>query len=148
MLRVKNPQDLAAGLFLIVIGAAALWFSRDLTMGTIERMGPRYFPFVVSCGLAGIGLILALRSLVVDGEKLQPWSLKINIVILGSIALFAALIERLGLAMASAAMILVCSFVARDYRWRESLLFALGMVVFVVLLFSVALGLSIRIWPW
>jgi len=74
--------------------------------------------------------------------------LKINIVILGSIALFAALIERLGLAMASAAMILVCSFVARDYRWRESLLFALGMVVFVVLLFSVALGLSIRIWPW
>lgn len=148
MLRVKNPQDLAAGVFLIVIGAAALWFSRDLVMGSVSRMGPRYFPFVVSCVLGGIGAVLALRSFAIEGPALQPWSLKILFLIVGSIALFAALIERFGLAIASAAMVLMCSVVARDYRWRESIVFAVGIVVFVVLLFSIALGLSIRIWPW
>ena len=48
MLRVKNPQDLAAGALLCVVGLLGWFLIRALPMGTAFRMGPAYIPTVVS----------------------------------------------------------------------------------------------------
>ena len=48
MLRVKSPQDLGAGLVFMLIGVAGLYFGSDLAFGTAARMGPGYFPTLLS----------------------------------------------------------------------------------------------------
>ncbi|MBS1117723.1 MAG: hypothetical protein H6Q87_2107, partial [candidate division NC10 bacterium] len=43
---------------------------------------------------------------------------------------------------------LACStFAVSDFRWRESLLFAVVLTAFTVLLFVNGLGLPLAVWP-
>ncbi len=56
MLRVKSPQDLGAGLVFLMIGGAGLYFGSDLTFGSSARMGPGYFPTLLSILIIAIGL--------------------------------------------------------------------------------------------
>ena len=56
MLRVKSPQDIGAGLVFVLIGLAGLYFGSELAFGTSARMGPGYFPTLLSVLIIAIGL--------------------------------------------------------------------------------------------
>ena len=69
MLRVKSPQDLGAGLVFVLIGLAGLYFGSDLTFGTAARMGPGYFPILLSAMIAAVGeLGVPIRAGLHTGE--------------------------------------------------------------------------------
>ena len=57
-----------------LIGAAGLVFGQDLAFGSAARMGPGYFPTMLSCLIIAIGLVLALKSLATDGPPIEPSS--------------------------------------------------------------------------
>ena len=57
----KDSTDLAAGLLLMAIAAFFGWQTLDLEIGTSLRMGPGYFPMVLS------GLLFVLGALVTAG---------------------------------------------------------------------------------
>ena len=63
MVRVKSPQDLGAGAVFVLIGVAGLYFGRELAFGTAARMGPGYFPTLLSILILAIGIIVAIRGL-------------------------------------------------------------------------------------
>ena len=67
MVRVRNPQDFWAGILFIVFGGLALWFGRSYAIGTLSKIGPGFLPVALSIALLGIGAILLLRALAVDG---------------------------------------------------------------------------------
>ena len=69
MLRVKSPQDLGAGLVFMLIGLAGLYFGSELAFGTAARMGPGYFPIVLSGLIMAIGIIVGLRGLTSRGRR-------------------------------------------------------------------------------
>ncbi len=73
-LRVRSTQDLAGGLFMVLIALGAFIFSWELPAGTLRQLGPGMLPktFAVICG--ALGLMLALASLRYNGEKLSGWS--------------------------------------------------------------------------
>ena len=48
MVRVKSPQELGAAVVFLVIGLAGIYFGRELVFGTASRMGPGYFPTLLS----------------------------------------------------------------------------------------------------
>lgn len=48
MVRIKSPQDFGAAIVFILIGLAGIYFGWDLRTGTAARMGPGYFPLVLS----------------------------------------------------------------------------------------------------
>ena len=48
MVRVKSPQDFGASIIFILIGVAGLYFGSELSFGSAARMGPGYFPMIVS----------------------------------------------------------------------------------------------------
>lgn len=144
---VKSPQNLAGGLVLIGIALLVFWQTQDLATGTAVRMGPGYFPRLLAILIAACGVALAGTSLAVRGPGLEGWALRPLLFILGSIVFFAFAIRPLGLVATGAILVLLSSFGSTEVRWKETILFAVGLLVFTVLLFPIALGLPMPIWP-
>jgi Tripartite tricarboxylate transporter TctB family len=61
--KITNYQDFFAGLFFILFGGLAAYLSTAYNMGTGARMGPGYFPFWLGIILAGLGVIVFIKSL-------------------------------------------------------------------------------------
>src|SRR5258706_1897708 len=146
-LRVRSPKDTAAGLFFLIIGIAGYWFVREMPMGAAVRMGPGYIPKVLSVILMGFGVFLALRSLVLQGEKLEGWKLKPLIIISAAILLFGMLIDSQGLVIASIALMIGSTVGGREMFWRETIIFTVLMTIGSAIVFHVLLGLPMTILP-
>ena len=147
MLRVRSPQDLAGGLLLVAVGVLGWLLIRRLPMGTAFRMGPAYVPTVVSGLIAAVGVILAARSLLVRGPRLEAARMQPLAVVLGSFVLFGLLIEGAGLVLASLALVLVAGFAAREHRWKEAIVVGALLTAFAVIVFHVLLRLPMPVWP-
>jgi hypothetical protein len=135
MVRVKNPQDFWSGILFIAFGGLALWFGRDYAMGTLAKIGPGFLPVVLSIGLLGVGGVLALRALAVDGPAIEQSQIVPQLFILAAIAVFAFGIERLGLALTVMAVAITASFARRSMKWLEVIALAIGLAVLCVVLF-------------
>jgi hypothetical protein len=140
MVRIKNPQDLGAAIVFVVIGAAGLYFASDLAFGTAARMGPGYFPTMLSASILLIGLIVGVKALAVEGPAIERIPLRPIAVIIVCIVGFGYLIERLGVAITAAALVLVASYARRGASLKESIPLALAMSIFVIGVFVYALG--------
>jgi hypothetical protein len=147
MIRVRNPQDVAAGLFFILVGVAAFTLIWDLPMGRPVRMGPGYIPTMLGYILVFLGAIIAGKGLMADGPGLASWALKPLGLLVGAILVFAFMIEPAGLVLTSIALILVCSIAAPDMRMVETGIFAVALAVASTLLFKTLLQLPMSVWP-
>jgi hypothetical protein len=146
-LAIKAPKDLAAGLFFIIIGVLGFWFVRDMPMGAAVRMGPGYIPKVLSCIVAGLGLIIFVRSFVITGEPIEGMKLRPLLIITLAILGFAALIDSNGLVLASLLMMIFGSIGGREFFWREMLIFSVIMTAACVIIFHILLGLPMQVFP-
>ena len=157
-LRVRSTQDLAGGLFMIVLAFGAFVFTWDLPAGSLRQLGPGMLPkaFAVIC--AALGALLVLTSLRHHGEKLQGWSWKGIFFALGGACLFALTIRgfvfgpirvpALGLLVAGPLLIAFSGLAADDRKIKELLIFAVAMSLGCILLFKYALSLPIPLAPW
>jgi hypothetical protein len=146
MSRVKDQRDFWSGVLFVAFGCAGLWIGRNYPAGTLVRMGPGFFPLMMSIALVGIGGLLLARSLVVVGEPLERIALWPQLLILGSIVAFGLLIERVGLAVAVVAVAIISGIAAQGLRWFELVALALTMSAVSVALFVYALGQPIPVW--
>lgn len=145
---IRNPKDFYSGLMFAAFGLAAVVLGRDYPMGTALRMGSGYFPTVLGWLLMIMGGILVIRALIRPGEPIVGANLKSMLLILGAVAVFAGLVNVIGLICAVAAVVIISSLANDKVRWLEVtlltvILIALGYVVFVKLL-----GLPFKVWPW
>jgi hypothetical protein len=145
--RLHINQDVVAGLMFIAWGVAALWFGRRFPVGSAMRMGPGYFPLVLSWLLIGFGGFIAVRGALVEGQRLTRWYWRPLVMVLLTFLIFAALIDRAGLALAGVCSIFIGAMGGPDFRWREALILALGLTAAAVALFIYALGLPMSVWP-
>ena len=60
---LKNQKDFAAGLFYIAIGIFGATNLGDNEIGTLARMGPGYFPLIISTAIILTGLVIVVKSL-------------------------------------------------------------------------------------
>ena len=146
MVRVRSPQDFGAGVIFVTIGAAGLYFGQDLTFGSSARMGPGYFPTILSYLIIAIGLVLAVKSLGVDGPPVERIYLRPLLAILAAILGFGFLIDRIGLALTAALLTIGSAYARRDVNLKETLLLALGLSLFVVLVFAYGLKQPLPAW--
>lgn len=146
--RAGVSQDLAAGLFLIALGAIAGWQGSHLPIGSPRQIGPGLLP----CALAALtglsGLALALRSLrQKNGAKLGRWGVRGPLFVLGAAVFFGLTIRSIGLVVAGPGVVLIAVLASPERRWREALIFALSMTLFCVVLFKLLLQLPIPLLP-
>lgn len=147
MAGVANKRDVLAGLMFAGLGAGALVIASGYRMGTPVRMGAGFFPVVLSALLMLLGLAIAAGGLR-SGEAASPrlaW--RPLLVITGSVALFAVMVEHAGLALTTAVIVGLSRMARPGHPWRETLWLALGAAAGVALVFHYGLGLQLPLWP-
>jgi hypothetical protein len=138
---ILDNKDLWAGVFLIAIGAAAVWIARDYTFGTALRMGPGYFPNVLGGLLVLFGIYLLATGLR-SGEPIEgAWSLRALVIVPLSLVLFGVLIDRAGFVPAMLVLIFGSATASTEFRFVEVLLFSIFMTALCAAVFVWALGL-------
>jgi hypothetical protein len=146
-LRINIP-DLAFAVFLVALGALALGLAGSLSVGTAAAMGPGYVPRGLAILIMVYGLVLGGRAMFAGAVAFPSIEWRPLFLILGSVAVFAVLLPIAGLAITSFALVICAGFAAYDVRVRENAIAAVTLAAFAVVLFVVALGLPIPVWPW
>ena len=121
--------------------------AQQYRLGNMHRMGPAMFPILVGALLAALGLIIALRSFVLDGAPVPRFDARPIGVSILAIVLFGIALQWLGLIAAVAVLVLVGAYAARDVRPLENLALAAALIVFSVAVFVWLLGLPLPLWP-
>lgn len=144
-LKITHPKDFWSGLMFVLAGLAAILLLGDLPVGRAGKMGPAYFPTVLGALLCLIGAIAIVRSMINRGEPIARFYLKELILVSVAVVCFGLLIRNAGLVPAIFALILISAYASPQFSWRASLLSALLMSGFAVLLFVKLLALPIPV---
>jgi hypothetical protein len=140
-LEFRNNKDFWTGAMLIGTGALAIFIARDYAFGSALRMGPGYFPSVLGGLLILFGIYLLATGLR-GGEKIEGnWSLRALIVLPLSLVLFGFLMEHAGFVPALMVLVVGSSAAGSEFKLIESLLLAIGLTAFGVVLFIWGIGL-------
>ena len=86
-MRRTNKQELAAGLLLGAVGAAAILLSRADEMGSASQMGPAYFPTLLGAVLLLLGVLVVIRALRSGPLPLPSFAGRPLLLVLAAIAL-------------------------------------------------------------
>ena len=144
---VRHPKDFVAGVLFAAVGVAAIVIAANYPLGTAARMGPGYFPRILGILLILLGSALALRALRLQGAPLPRWHWKPVVVVLGSVVLFGAIVNSVGLALSTVVLIVLASSASPEFRPKEAVVSGIALALLSVLVFVVALKLQLPIWP-
>jgi len=141
-LEFLERKDFWSGVMLIAIGGGALFIARNYQFGSSLRMGPGYFPIILSTALVLFGVFFAARGLRAGAEKLEgSWSLRALIIVPLSLILFGLLIDRAGFIPAMLALIICSAAASTQFKLIEVALFSVFLTAMCVVVFVWALGL-------
>jgi hypothetical protein len=136
-------------LFFILLGAAALWVSRDYALGDLNRMGPGYFPRMLSVGMICLGVLIVRQGLpdlsnskgLRGGLDRSFWLIPLALVV------FGISVEKLGVVVGLALALAVAGAAHRQARIMEIAISMATLIVLSVLIFVIVLKLPLRLWP-
>jgi len=139
-------KDFLSGVMFIVFGLAALWFGRNLQMGTTVRMGPGYVPHMLAYIMMGLGGIIVVMALLTStGERTEAPKWKpITMVTIG-IVCFALLFERAGLLPALVALILIASLGGEEFKLTEVIANMVVLSIMCIVVFKLGLQMNISV---
>jgi hypothetical protein len=142
---IRNVKDFWTGVIYIAFGCVAIFISRDYGMGTAVKMGPAYFPTILSVLLILIGSVSLVRSFLKPGTPVGAVALKGFVLITASIILFGMIVRGAGLIIALPVLVIVSSCASSRFRWPCALVLAAGLTVFCILIFQKGLGVQLPI---
>jgi hypothetical protein len=148
---MEKLRDIVGGLMVMTIGAGFLLFGRELDMGTSFRMGPGYFPTVLSVLMVVLGAVITVQALRAPFQEgsfgLLPW--RGLALIIGAPIVFGVSLLGLGLGPAVLLVVLATAWASRYASLRSSLPLSVGLAAFCALLFIRLLGLPLPLLgPW
>jgi putative tricarboxylic transport membrane protein len=146
---IKSPKDFYCGLLLIAIAAIFAWGLGRLPIGTAFRMGPGYFPLVLTIFLAALGAAILINGLRAEGEPIGdvPWR-GVAFTLL-PIVFFGATLKGLGFVPSLAATVLASTFAGSRWDLRYAITIVIVLVLAAVAIFVFGLGLPLSLFgPW
>lgn len=148
MTRKRGNVDVESGVLFTAAGAITMVLSTNYTFGSAARMGPGFFPIILSGLLALLGvaiLVSGLRSR--NPIAPAPFDLKSVLIICTAIVLFGLLLMQAGLVITVPVTVVVASFAQHQMRWRQTLVIAAALTVFTWMVFIAGLDLRIPLLP-
>ena len=145
-----DRSDMVAGILLMLVAAFFAWQSSGLRIGTTLRMGPGYFPAILSGLLFLLGLITTLKALRSPaGEPVGTIAWRGMIFILPAPVFFGLTVRGLGFVPALFFTSLIAAMASQRMKFHWALLLSVLVTLFSTLVFSYALGLPfLRFGPW
>ncbi len=149
-----NPHraaDLAAALFVLLLGLLTLWQTTVIpTSPLYAQVGPKAVPFVVAAALALLGLLLAVQAArggwSGDIEELQgapPMNLRALGLLLAGLLANVALIVPFGFTVAATVQFTLTAAAFGSRRYLSNLLIAFVVALGAYALFVKLLGVNI-----
>jgi Tripartite tricarboxylate transporter TctB family len=147
--RALANEWIPPGLFFIVLGAAALWVSRDYPLGDLQRMGPGYFPRMLSLGMIALGVLIVRQGLpdLANGKGLRAGPHRSFWLVPLALVVFGLSVDLLGVVLSLALTLAVAGAAHREARIVEVAISIVTLIVLSVLIFVVALKLPLHLWP-
>ena len=145
--RVRNQQDLLAGLLFLVLAFGALWVSWDYPLGTAVRMSSGYVPRLLCVLLALIGLYVFARAFAVQGPPVSAVRLRPVVLATLAVVVFAYAIPTLGVVIASFLLTFIGGYASPRVRIVEMLAVAAVLAFVTIAIFVWGIGLPIPVWP-
>lgn len=140
----RNLPEVLACLVVAIFGLAALWIGTDYPMGSLTRMGPGFFPVMVSLLVVFFVVLAAVEALRSDGRKtLFKW--RPVIFVSAGILAWTLLIEPLGIVISTFALIGISSLAQVPYRMVSVLLMAAGLCIAGYSIFVVGLAMPLTL---
>jgi len=138
-----NVTELAFAAGMVMLALVILYDSFSIRLGiSYDRIGPRFFPFIVSAGLLVTAMLMIVESLHGKGQQ-SPYKIrKLPLVLLG-LALITCLLlfERLGFIVAvSIQFWLIARAFNSLYPLRDAII---GIVLAVTIYFAFTQGLGL-----
>ena len=147
-MKISHPKDFYAGVMFFSFGLASLVLAFQYPLGTAARMGPGYFPRLLGGLLMLLGATLTLRSFKMVGEPVAGFAWKAIALVLGGVCLFGAIVNTVGLVVATTALIFVSGYASKEFNIKESIYSSIVLSTIAVLMFIVGLKLQFPILPW
>jgi putative tricarboxylic transport membrane protein len=141
----RGTQDIAAGLFLIVVALIAFWQAKGLPLGSLRAMGAGMLPTALAVLLGVFGIAIALIGALRPGVAFERWSFRGLLFVLGAIITFALTVRLFGLVVAGPLTMLIAGAADPQTNWKHTLIFSIVLTAFCILLFKVALRLPIPV---
>ena len=142
---IRSTKDFWSGFIYICLGLGAMVIARDYSMGTAVKMGPAYFPTILGGLLVLIGTISVIRSFVVTGTPIGAFAIKGLALIIGATLLFGFLVRGAGLIVALPLLVITSAYASMRFRWQPTMVMALVLTLFCILVFIKALGVPLPI---
>lgn len=148
-MNVHLSRKVCSGVMFAGLGATGLALASAYPMGTASKMGPGYFPMLLSALLVALGSGIGISGLLEGRAGRETVHVNLRVIgwILGSIITFAVLFRFAGLLLAAFATVVVASRAADDSTWRGTLASAVVLTAAVGVLFKGALGLPFDLLP-
>ena len=148
-MHIRNQKDFWAGLLFAAFGLFFSGVGTRYTFGTAARMGPGYFPTVLGIILIILGVVIALGALSPKAEeqRVQKFSWPTILLVLGSVVLFGLLLQRAGLVISLAAVVIVSSYASHEFGWKATLINTTVLIALCLAVFVYALSLQFPLWP-
>ncbi len=146
MMRGFN-QDVGAGLFLIAVAVIGVLASSSLRLTLPSGVGPGLMPRATSMILGGFGLLFVVQGLTTLGPRLEAWSLRGMVFLLGAVTMFAASVRPLGLAVAGPLALIIAALADPETKLREIVPFAIALTAICIVLFKYLLRQPIPLAP-
>ena len=147
---MRISKDLLAGLLFVFLGGTALLISSGYRIGTVLKMGPGYFPVLISSVVLVLGLIIAGRAAFTGTteplERIIP-NFRPILSVLAAVVAFALLLPKLGLVLSIVALIVISRMARPEGGWGEFVLMVCVLTAIGVGVFAYGLKLPLELWP-
>lgn len=146
----NDGTDIAAGLLFMAIAGFFAWQGLGLDMGTTTRMGPGYFPMILSGLLFILGGVILFKAFGrPDDDPIRRFAWRGLLFILPAPVFFGLTVRGLGFVPALFVTTLIASQASARMRPLAALALAVAVTVLSTLIFSYGLGLPFRrLGPW
>lgn len=144
----RDIRDIVGGLAMLALGLFVAWYAhREYDIGTLNRMGPGFFPVGLGVLLAVIGFFITIPAFFRQGSAMQVET-KTLVAITLSIVAFAFLLKTLGIVLSTVVAVLVSSIADNEISWKGRLYVAVGVAAITWAVFILGLSMVLPVWPW
>jgi hypothetical protein len=151
MLEGKLNKDIVGGTLILALGLAVAIHSMSFQIGSLNQMGPGYFPFSLGIILSVVGAAITVQGrkpAASSKKERHPPEWKAWFLICLSIVTFVILAKYLGLVVATFAVVFISALGDRKNTWKSAVLLASAIVAVAVVVFWWALQIQLPLFKW
>lgn len=144
-IQIRNQNEFWSGILFIGFGLIFLLVSPNYEFGSPARIGPGFFPTILSSLLIVVGLATASRGFYFSRIPLDRFALRPLILVTLSIVIFAVIINTAGALITIVLMTFIASLASEKFDLQSRLILAIVLATFSILVFILGLGMPIPI---